>query len=190
MSSPEAARFEAEVRALVARRRQEIIAEVAAWDPPDPDETPEFIAQLMIEHEVWRAADGTTYEHEEVMRSALAPSLRWEAYQADPATLPPDEREAIERAGAIVFKEFGIKAPWWIRARESAKSTPLARIIACLALRREEWEPRPPWPVPFYPVDPGEMAQLPPEVRAAIEEARDHPEKLAAFRRRRSGGDA
>lgn len=193
MSTPAAARFEAEVRALCAGRREEIIAGLAACEPvgaPDPDETPEFMAQLILEHQVWKAADGTTYEHEEVMRSALAPSLRWEAYRADPATLPAEEREAIERAAAIIEAEFGIRPSWWVRARESAKSTPLARIIACLVERREEWQPSPPWPVPFYPVEPGEMARLPPEVQAAIEEGRAHPEKLVAFRRRTSRGNA
>lgn len=139
-------RFQAEVKALADRRRQEILAELDAAEPvgtPGPDETPELMAQMILEHEADRAAGVKMIPHEEVVRVILAPTIRWEAYKDDPATLPEDERESLRAAGALVEKELGGSPGARAYGGDAGTAVRVADVIALLVLQRELWEPGP-----------------------------------------------
>lgn len=126
--SAAADRFQAEARALIGRRRAEIIAELAGCEPSgplDPDETPEFMAQVIIEHEAWKAADGHTTPHEEVMRIVLAPTRRWEAHHTAGLSrwrlsmLSPCASVALQVAEALLPEAAG--ATWTVKPAPAAK---------------------------------------------------------------------
>jgi hypothetical protein len=140
--------FEAAIKALIAARREAVITELTACEPtgtPDPDETPEFMAEVIVQHEVSRANGEKGTPHEEFTRDLLTPSWRWDAYVADAHALPADEGHRLDAAAEIVRKAFGISPGYHVRASEApGKSAKLADIIAILVLQRELWARVPP----------------------------------------------
>jgi hypothetical protein len=135
--------FEVAIRALITARREAVIAELAAYEPvgtPDPDETPEFMAEVIVQYEVSRANGEKGTPHEEFMRDVFTPTWRWDAYLADADEVPADEGRRLDAAGEIVQKAFGISPGYYVRASEApGKSAKLADIIAILVLQRELW---------------------------------------------------
>jgi hypothetical protein len=73
------------------------------------------------------------------MREVLAPTYRWNAYQSAPGTLDDGERERLDDAAGVLQEVLGIGPGALLQA--GGASVTVADLIACMVLRREQWEP-------------------------------------------------
>jgi hypothetical protein len=115
----------------------------AEWIASQPFGQPvDDVTALMLER-AWEAAISRGLSGEEALHRARGEVSLWDAYLSDPAALLPGEQRRLDAAAEIVFRHFGLKHGWWIRARESARSAQVGHIIAALVLGRREWQEPP-----------------------------------------------